>query len=72
MEHLSNVRLCTSYRGMLCTITHSVCTLEFEVHRPLYNWVLEDWEDTEKPRQIEFARLNVTKWLCLNANYVLL
>ena len=42
-------------------ITHSVCTLEFEVHRPLYNWVLEDWEDTEKPRQIEFARLNVTK-----------
>ena len=42
-------------------ITHSVCTLEFEVHRPLYDWVLEDWEDTEKPRQIEFARLNVTK-----------
>ena len=42
-------------------ITHSICTLEFEVHRPLYDWVLEDWEDTEKPRQIEFARLNVTK-----------
>ena len=41
-------------------ITHSVCTLEFEVHRPLYNWVLEEWEDTEKPKQIEFARLNVT------------
>lgn len=41
-------------------ITHSVCTLEFEVHRPLYNWVLEDWEDAEKPKQIEFARLNVT------------
>lgn len=41
-------------------ITHSVCTLEFEVHRPLYNWVLEDWPDTEKPQQIEFARLNVT------------
>ena len=41
-------------------ITHSVCTLEFEVHRPLYNWGLEDWEDTEKPKQIEFARLNVT------------
>ncbi|WP_127148321.1 glutamine--tRNA ligase/YqeY domain fusion protein [Veillonella sp. VA139] len=41
-------------------ITHSVCTLEFEVHRPLYNWVLEDWEDIEKPKQIEFARLNVT------------
>ncbi len=42
-------------------ITHSVCTLEFEVHRPLYNWVLEDWDDTEKPKQIEFARLNITK-----------
>ena len=41
-------------------ITHSVCTLEFEVHRPLYNWVLEEWEDAEKPKQIEFARLNVT------------
>lgn len=41
-------------------ITHSICTLEFEVHRPLYDWVLEDWEDTEKPQQMEFARLNVT------------
>ncbi|WP_277300524.1 glutamine--tRNA ligase/YqeY domain fusion protein [Veillonella montpellierensis] len=41
-------------------ITHSICTLEFEVHRPLYDWILEDWEDTEKPRQIEFARLNMT------------
>ncbi len=43
-------------------ITHSICTLEFEDHRPLYNWVLEDWEDPERqiPRQIEFARLNVT------------
>ncbi len=42
-------------------VTHSICTLEFEVHRPLYEWVLEDWDDTEIPRQIEFARLNVTK-----------
>lgn len=42
-------------------ITHSICTLEFEVHRPLYEWVLEDWDDTEIPQQIEFARLNVTK-----------
>ncbi|MDY3973433.1 glutamine--tRNA ligase/YqeY domain fusion protein [uncultured Veillonella sp.] len=41
-------------------ITHSVCTLEFEVHRPLYNWVLEEWPDVEKPQQIEFARLNIT------------
>ena len=42
-------------------ITHSICTLEFEVHRPLYDWVLEEWDDTEIPQQIEFARLNVTK-----------
>lgn len=41
-------------------ITHSICTLEFEEHRPLYKWALEDWEDTEKPQQIEFARLNIT------------
>ncbi len=41
-------------------ITHSICTLEFEDHRPLYNWFLESWEDDELPRQIEFARLNVT------------
>lgn len=46
-------------------ITHSICTLEFEAHRPLYNWVLEDWENPEgqKPRQIEFARLNVTNMI---------
>ena len=46
-------------------ITHSICTLEFEAHRPLYNWVLEDWDDPEgqKPRQIEFARLNVTNMI---------
>ncbi|MCH4178467.1 MAG: glutamine--tRNA ligase/YqeY domain fusion protein [Megasphaera sp.] len=43
-------------------ITHSICTLEFEDHRPLYNWCLEEWDDPEGqvPRQIEFARLNVT------------
>lgn len=41
-------------------ITHSICTLEFEDHRPLYDWVLEDWESPEKPQQIEFARLNLT------------
>jgi glutaminyl-tRNA synthetase len=39
-------------------ITHSLCTLEFEVHRPLYDWIL-DKLDLYKPRQIEFARLNV-------------
>ena len=39
-------------------ITHSLCTLEFEVHRPLYDWCL-DALDTYHPRQIEFARLNL-------------
>ena len=40
-------------------ITHSICTLEFEVHRPLYDWFLEKL-DVFRPRQIEFARLNLT------------
>jgi len=40
-------------------ITHSICTLEFEVHRPLYDWFLEAL-DIFHPRQIEFARLNLT------------
>jgi len=40
-------------------ITHSVCTLEFEDHRPLYDWFLEQLE-TYHPQQIEFARLNLT------------
>ena len=42
-------------------ITHSLCTLEFEVHRPLYNWLLESLDlPRALPRQIEFARLNLT------------
>jgi glutaminyl-tRNA synthetase len=41
-------------------ITHSICTLEFENHRPLYDWFLEALELPHKPRQIEFARLNLT------------
>lgn len=41
-------------------ITHSLCSLEYEDHRPLYNWVVEHAELEGKPRQIEFARLNVT------------
>lgn len=40
-------------------ITHSICTLEFEVHRPLYDWIL-DQLDVCHPQQIEFARLNLT------------
>lgn len=41
-------------------ITHSICTLEFEIHRPLYEWVLENLDMPCKSRQIEFARLNIT------------
>ena len=40
-------------------ITHSLCSLEFEDHRPLYNWVVEHADLEGKPRQIEFARLNI-------------
>ncbi len=41
-------------------ITHSLCTLEFENHRPLYNWLVEHIDLPSKPRQIEFSRLNVS------------
>ncbi len=40
-------------------ITHSLCSLEFEAHRPLYNWVVENCDLPSKPRQIEFARLGI-------------
>lgn len=41
-------------------VTHSICTLEFEDHRPLYDWVVAECEMEHTPRQIEFARLNLT------------
>ena len=41
-------------------ITHSLCTLEFEAHRPLYDWLLDNLPVPSRPRQIEFARLNLT------------
>lgn len=41
-------------------ITHSICTLEFEIHRPLYDWYLEVLNVPNRPQQIEFARLNLT------------
>ena len=48
---------CDYYEG----ITHSLCTLEFEVHRPLYDWLVEHLKsDDYRPRQIEFNRLNLT------------
>lgn len=48
--------ICDSMQG----VTHSLCTLEFEDHRPLYNWTVENTCVEHKPRQIEFARLNIT------------
>lgn len=41
-------------------VTHSICTLEFEDHRPLYDWVIRECEMEEVPHQYEFARLNIT------------
>ncbi len=41
-------------------VTHSICTLEFEDHRPLYDWFLENLPVPSRPRQYEFARLNMT------------
>jgi glutaminyl-tRNA synthetase len=49
-------------------ITHSLCTLEFEDHRPLYNWLLEACEIPQAPRQIEFARLNLTHTITSKRN----
>jgi len=47
--------LCDAYEG----ITHSLCTLEFEDHRPLYDWLLDQIKPERRPRQIEFSRLNL-------------
>lgn len=41
-------------------VTHSLCSLEFEDHRPLYDWVIEECEMASRPHQYEFARLNIT------------
>ena len=51
--------ICDSMQG----VTHSLCTLEFEDHRPLYNWVTENCGFDPRPRQIEFARLNIENTL---------
>ncbi|WP_443661337.1 glutamine--tRNA ligase/YqeY domain fusion protein [Clostridium sp.] len=49
-------------------VTHSICTLEFEDHRPLYDWVVNTCEMENKPRQIEFARLNITNTVMSKRN----
>lgn len=41
-------------------VTHSICTLEFEDHRPFYDWIIKECEMEATPQQIEFARLNIT------------
>ena len=50
----------TACRDSIEGITHSICTLEFEVHRPLYDWILDKLTAPSHPQQIEFARLNLS------------
>ncbi len=47
--------MCDAFEG----ITHSLCTLEFEDHRPLYEWLLDAFGPDRRPRQIEFSRMNL-------------
>ena len=49
-------------------ITHSICTLEFEDHRPLYDWVVREWNSRNPPRQIEFANSYFDK--CVEENFI--
>jgi glutaminyl-tRNA synthetase len=51
-------------------VTHSICTLEFEDHRPLYDWFLDQLTLPARPRQIEFARLNLTRTI-MSKRYLL-
>ena len=54
-------------------ITHSICTLEFEVHRPLYDWFIDELADSDyRPRQIEFSRLNITSTVMSKRKLLLL
>ena len=48
-------------------ITHSICTLEFEDHRPLYDWFIDNLPVPSRPRQYEFARLNITYTVLVQA-----
>jgi glutaminyl-tRNA synthetase len=57
LVHLPDVRLGPRARDSIEGITHSLCTLEFENHRPLYDWFLDaSWASIHHPQQIEFAR----------------
>lgn len=54
-------------------ITHSICTLEFEVHRPLYDWFVDQLANSDyRPRQIEFSRLNLTYTMMSKRNLLAL
>ena len=57
--HLPDVRFCAPIEDAMEHITHSLCSLEFEDHRPLYDWVIAERRCPSKPRQIEFARLGI-------------
>ena len=57
------------YSDAIEGVTHSICTLEFENHRPLYDWFLEQTpSSTPRPQQTEFARLNLTYMRCRSAS----
>ena len=61
MVDLSKLRLCAQRQSdAIEGITHSICTLEFEDHRRLYDWFIEKLPVPSKPHQYEFARLNLT------------
>jgi glutaminyl-tRNA synthetase len=51
-------------------VTHSLCTLEFDVHRPLYDWLIEHLPVPSTPHQYEFARLNLT-WVVMSKRFLL-
>jgi glutaminyl-tRNA synthetase len=60
LVHLPHVRLRHGYEDAIEGVTHSICTLEFEDHRPLYDWLLDNVSVPSRPHQYEFARLNLT------------
>ena len=51
-------------------ITHSLCTLEFQDHRALYDWFIQHLPVPAQPKQIEFSRLNLSHTVTVNVNYV--
>ena len=58
--YLSDVDFAHPIEDAIEGVTHSICTLEFEDHRPLYDWVVRELEFENPPKQIEFAKLYLT------------